>query len=303
MELRQFIYLDDLAIQSLLASKGIAMPEEITETDESIQESGGGGSAKAGIDVPMVGKADLGVDMSGSKTGREMLQTQRRITNQFAFDRLHEELDGQIIDLTENTEFNAEPGDVIKLQAPIRTDAIFRILKILSLFSDISDFENQEEVQKAERILYEDAIGVSIEYENSRFSFASTLNPSNLWVDEERAFLGNKEYVVFGRVFDTFGGDQQWDYLDLAEIIDTILADETMDDLRGMVSAFIEKMGEAEGEFELPDPSQAEIESFDDFEDLTKQAASQSAFQLGINEHEIAIQGPGIEIDPIAIYW
>lgn len=303
MELRQFVYLDDLAVQSLLASKGIAMPEEITETDESIREAGGGGSAKAGLEVPMVGKADLGVDMSGSKTGREMLQTQRRITNQFAFNRLHEELDNQVIDLTENTNFSPSPGDIIKIQAPIRTDAIFRVLKVLSLFSDIADIENQEEIQKAEEMLYEDAIGVSIEYENSRFSFASTLKPSNLWVDEERAFLGNKEYVVFGRVFDSFDGDQKWDYLDLAEIVDTIVADETMDDLRTVISAFIEKMGEAKGEFELPDPSQANVESFNDLENLTKQAASQSAFQLGIDEHEIAIQGPGIEIDPIAIYW
>jgi len=297
-------YLDDLAVQSLMASQGIAMPEEITETNETVGTKEGGGKIGGGIDVPMVGSADIGVNASGSKTGREMLETQRRISNQFAFNKLHEELGDEIIDLTENDSLDPEPGDVIKIRAPIKTDAIFRLLKTMSILDDLG--ADIDKIQDAEELLYENSIGVSIEYNESHFSFTSALDPSNLWVDEERVFLGSKEYVVYGRVFEIFEGDQTWDYIDIAKVADTILADGTMSDIRDFVSGFIDTVGQMRGEYELPDPAGLDVDSFEELDkiDLMEDGpATESALKIDVEDREISVSGPGMEIKPIAIYW
>ena len=74
MELRQFAYLDDLAVRSLLASRNIAPPEAVTEISESISGGEGGVEGSAGFDIPYVGKAEGGINLSGSKTGRQLLE-------------------------------------------------------------------------------------------------------------------------------------------------------------------------------------------------------------------------------------
>jgi len=54
MSARQFAYLDDLAVRSLLASENEAIPSEITEVSESITEGEGGGQVSAGLNLPYV---------------------------------------------------------------------------------------------------------------------------------------------------------------------------------------------------------------------------------------------------------
>lgn len=302
MELRQFVYLDNLAVRSLLASIDVPVPEEIETTDETVLEFQGEGGAGGEIEVPFVGSAQLGGEFTGSKVGREMLRTRKRINDQYIFNKLHDKLEGDIVDI--NKEGYSKNCDLVKVKGNIETDAIYRVLKIISMFSDIAQIEEQENIKRAEELLYEKGIGVSIKVDDSRFAYAGTLKPENLWIDQERAFLGEKEYTVLGRVYTDFGSDEAWDYLDLVKIVDSIFEDETMDDLRTLASDVIEAIGGAESEYERPDISTADINNIEDIRDINTLADSaKSKIQFSVDDREIAIDGPGIVIDPIAIYW
>lgn len=303
MEFRQFVYLDDLAVRSLLASMDIAVPEEVQETDESVQELEGEGEIGGGAEIPFIGSANLGAEVAGSKTGREMIQTRKKISDQYVFNIFHSKLEDQISIVSESG-MGTEEGELVKLEGEIQTDAIYRLLKAISLFNDVIESEDFEKMQRAEELLYEKGIGISIDCDDTRFSCASTLTPENMWIDQERAFLGDKQYTIVGRVYSTFEGDESWDYLDIVKIIDTIVADETMDDLRTMATQFIEMLGETSEEYERPDIGSAEIESLSGLEKLNEVPDSvKSTFSLAVDEREIAIEGPGVVIDPIAIYW
>jgi len=299
---RQFAYLDDLAVRSILASENIAVPDARTEITESIKEGEGGAEASAGVDIPLVGNAEAGFDLSGSKTARQVFETSKRINDQYVFNLLNDELEDQINDLTESGDMSLSEGDLIKLDGNINTDAIYRILTLFNAYSEIMDVDHEEQIQQAYDLLYSDAVGISLEVENSRFSFGMRFNPDNLWVEQTQAFLGSDRYVVLGRVSKTFGGSETWDYLHAAEIIDSILNDETMTELRNWASQMIDTIGEAEGDMEVPDVSSTHIEAFSDLERVGE-ATTNAPFGLDIEDKEIALEGPGFVIYPIAIYW
>jgi hypothetical protein len=302
MSQRQFSYLDDLAVRSILASENIAIPDARTEITESVTEGGGGAEASAGIEVPYVGNAEAGVDLSASKTGRQLFETSKRINDQYIFNLLYDELEGQINDLTEEEGINLSEGDLVKLEGVINTDAIYRILTLFNTYSEIMDIDNQEQIHQAYDLLYSDAVGVSLEIDESQFSFGMRFNPDKLWVDKTQAFLGSKKYVVFGRVSKTFGGDERWDYLHVAEMIDSVLDDDTMSELRNWASKMIDVVGAAEEDMEVPDVSSTHIEGFSDLERIGE-ATTNASFGLDIENKEIALEGPGFVIYPIAIYW
>jgi len=193
-------------------------------------------------------------------------------------------------------------GDLVKIEGVINTDAIYRILTLINTYSEIMDIDNQEQIQQAYDLLYSDAVGISLEIDKSQFSFGMRFSPDKLWVDQNQAFLGNKKYVVFGRVSKTFGSDETWDYLHVAEIIDSVLNDETMSELRNWASQMIDVIGAAEEDMEVPDISSTHIEAFSDLERIGE-ATTNAPFGLDIEDKEIALDGPGFVMYPIAIYW
>jgi len=299
---RQFAYLDDLAVRSLLASENIATPDEITEISESITEGQGGAGVSAGVDIPFVGGAEAGVDLSGSKTGRQLFETSKRINDQYIFNVLYEEMEEDVVDLTSNGDVSVSEGDLIKIGGVVNTDAMYRILTLLDTYSEIMDIDNQEQIHQAYELLYSDAIGISVDVDDSRFSFGMRFDPNKLWIERSQAFLGTKRYIVLGRVSDTFGGGETWDYLNIAEMIDSVLADETMEEIRDLISTVINAIGSAEEDMELPDVSSASIDAFSDLENIGN-ATTNAPFRLDIDDKEIALDGPGFVIYPIAIYW
>lgn len=302
MAQRQFAYLDDLAVRSLLASENIAIPDALMEISESITEGEGGANLSAGVNIPGVGGADAGLGLSGSKTGRQMFQTTKRINDQYIFNALYNEVEDDVIDLVDSDDLSLSEGELVSIDGIVNTDAIYRILTLINTYSEIMDLDNQEQIQDAYELLYADAIGLSLDVENFTFSFGMRIDPNNLWIDRTKVFLGSKKYIVFGRISRVFGGDETWDYLNVAEMIDSVLADETMDELRDLVSQLISVVGTAEEDIELPDISATEVEGFGDLESLSE-ATRESSFSLDIDDKEIALEGPGFVIHPIAIYW
>lgn len=302
MSHRQFSYLDDLAVRSLLASENIAIPDAITEISESIREGGGGADASVGVDVPYLGGAEAGIDLSGTKTGRELFETSKRINDQYVFNILYNEMQDQIKDLTNADNFDASSGDLIEVKGIINTDAVYRILTLINTYSEIMEIENREQVNQAYNLLYSDSIGISLDVENTMFSFGMRVDPTYLWVEQTQAFLGEKEFIVFARVSHTFDGDETWDYLNIAELIDSVLVDETMSELRQLASQIINAIGSAEEDMEIPDISPASVRGFSDLEEMGE-ATTEAPFRLDVEDKEIALDGPGFVLYPIAIYW
>jgi hypothetical protein len=210
-------------------------------------------------------------------------------------------MEGEITDLTEE-DVSLSEGDLVRLEGVVYTDAIYRVLTLINAYSELMEVDNKEQIQQAHELLYSDNVGVSVEVEDSSFSFGMRFDPSKLWIDQTHAFLGNKNHVILGRVSETIGGDETWDYLHIAELIDSVLADETMAELRDVASQIIDAIGSAEEDMELPDISSVNVEAFGDFERMGE-ATKQSPFRLDIEDKEIAIDGPGFVVYPIAIYW
>lgn len=302
MTARQFAYLDDLAVRSLLASENIAVPDAVTEVTESISEEEGGADISAGVDVPFVGSAEAGMDISGSKTGRQLFETSKRINDQYVFNVLFDELQDEIEDLTDAESLRLSDGDLVQFNGVVNTDAIYRILTLINTYSEIMEIDNKEQIKQAYNLLYSDAIGVSVEDDDSRFSYGMRIKPEKLWIDRTQAFLGNKQHIVLGRVSTTLGGDETWDYLNIAEVVDSILADETMDELRDLAGQFIDAIGSAEEDMEVPDISSTDVDAFDDLERMGN-VTRESPFRLDVEDKEIALEGPGFVVYPIAIYW
>lgn len=115
MAYRQFAYLDDLAVRSLLASENIAPPDTITEISETVTEGEGGVDVSAGVEVPYVGGAEVGVDLSGSKTGHQLFEAFKRINDQYFFNVLQDELEDQISELTEDDDISLSEGDLVNI--------------------------------------------------------------------------------------------------------------------------------------------------------------------------------------------
>lgn len=140
MELRQFVYLDDLAVRSLLASLGMPPATEIQETFESTDEAEGDISFGGKLEIPKVAHLSGDVGVAGTAGESSAVQTQRRINSQFLFDSLHEKLkkENNIQKIDERSDINIKQGDVVKIKTTMQTDAIFRFIKIISLFEKIS---------------------------------------------------------------------------------------------------------------------------------------------------------------------
>lgn len=301
--MRQFVYLDDLAVQSLLASEGRWIPESRTEIEEEGKEIAGDASGKLGLDMPFVGEANFGGDISGSKTGKEILEAQKRINDQGLFNEFYNEIEDEITNV-EDEGISPPRDDLIEIQGTIETDAIYRFLKTFNLYGDIVDDENAEKISKAEELLYSRGIGVSIDTDDSNFKYAATLKPDSLWIEEERAFLDKKEFTVLARIYDTFDGDEYWDYIDIVKMIDTMIDDNTMNELRDFAAAFIEMIGQASEEFERPAIEEMEVDQFSQLQKIQETASTvTSDFELSIDEKELSLQGPGVVVSPIAIYW
>jgi hypothetical protein len=302
MEHRQFVYLDDLAVQSLLASEDIALPEEVREVSESTTEGQGGADLSASVNVPYLGDAEAGADLSGSKTGRQLFETSKRISDQYHFNKLYQQTKTDIKDWTGNNNIEGSEGDLVKIEGEINTDALYRILTLFETYSEIIDTENQDQISQAHDLLYSDAVGVSLDVGETQFSFGMRLNPEKLWTDQMQAFIGSKNYMIFGRISKSFGQSETWDYLNVAEVIDSILVDETMDSIRNLATQLVNALGQAEQDVELPDISGTDVDEFSDLEQLD-QATSDTPLQLDVDDKELALDGPGYVVYPIAIYW
>lgn len=301
-ELREFIYLDSMSVNSLLASLGEPIPEQQRHVTETEDQGGAEAGVEAGISVPGVGKIGGNFNLSETQSGREMLETGKRINDQFTFHSLHEKLEEEheIVDLPGSREDLDGPGDVVKIKGTVRSDPLFRLMNTVSLFSRLGDDVQQEDIEPILR-LYGTQIPLKIEptdEDGFGFSYGMAIEESNLWVDSRREFLGTKNYTVFGRVTDVLSSDELWETIDLLRIARTVLSEESVDEIRSMLSDLMTAMGSIEQDVEMPDTEGITAEDLEG-EDLDTE---ESTLALDVEDYDFSIEGRAIIIDPIAIY-
>jgi hypothetical protein len=152
VELREFAYLDSLSVYSLLASIGEPVIQQEESLDEHTENTSSSGNLEGEVNLEgRVGElvnrvssrlgASGSLDLSKSKTARDLLRTTSRVNDQYRFDKLHRELEDNITELPANT--NQEEGDVIsisedtdviKVTGTIETDPLYRLVNTLTKF-------------------------------------------------------------------------------------------------------------------------------------------------------------------------
>jgi len=303
-ELREFIYLDSMSVNSLLASQYVALPETVRSVSEELE----GGNTEAGIggSLGIAGHASIEANISSGEheEGRQLSEIERRVNEQYRFSILYNTLveNDQLTDLSDYSADNGlslEQGDTIKINGKFETDPFYRLLSAISLMMRIEqarevpnqpseDFEELDGMNISEDqnvfdtwkdILHGEQIGLKIESEEFRYPLVMSLEYDNLWTNPEREFLGSQNYTVVGRVKQVLNGNEKWDFVDLLRIMDSVFAEESVENFREafrQVSDEIGEIGEEEGEF---------------------------SFDITIDEEDYLVDERAIVIEPIAIYW
>lgn len=308
--LREFMYLDSLSVQSLLASLDIAITKEEVEVDEDTQEQSAKSRFSGGINVPGLGNIGGKMDIAGSKTGTEMLETRKRINDQYLFSQLYNELEekGEVVELPSDRPsgsgetFNLNSGDVVKVSGRAKTDPLYRMLNVASLSTRIKSLDlDEEQVSSARDAIYGKQIGMVVDVPDDEWGYAMSIERKNLWIDDpQREFLGSREYTVLGRIEEVIPPNTNWDYLDIMRIAGTVLSKDSLDSFRTVIQEFIEMVDGFEAEAPLPNLRGLTI---GDMQEMDSPPTRDSKISVNIEDKEISIEGKALIINPIAVYW
>ena len=300
-ELREFVYLDSMSVNSLLASQYMAIPEAIRDVSENIREESDEGSIGGGVDVYGIGELSAELSRGDTEESRQVAETERRINDQYRFSILHASLEseGQLINLDEREANNDESlsfsqGDVVKATGNTTTDPFYRVLSSISSVMRISKVEQIEKEQDGDfdemtdtegewifdtwkDILHGERIGLKIDPRNYSYPVLMSVKTDELWVDPEREFIGGHDYTVVGRVSQVLAGNNKWDFVDLLQIMKGAFSDDSIDQFRDIFSEVAEDMNEVDEE------------GF--------------SFDVDVDRGEYVVEEPSIVVEPIAIYW
>ncbi|SDM46742.1 hypothetical protein SAMN04487949_1762 [Halogranum gelatinilyticum] len=324
-QLREFIYLDSLSIQSLLASIEFGTPESVRELSERSQTKQQTTTTSANVKASEVGKIEGGFSMSNSETGKEVLETNKRIHDQHRFKELYSNLEdrGKIdvlpADWRNNPDdYNLDSSemDIVEFRGTAQTDPLYRMMNVISLvtrsislltpYLDVDDPEkleniNQDTVEEVRDAVYGNQIGLKVDVSDSDLNYVMALDDDKLWIDNpRREFSGSKEYTVLGRVIGVVGEDNDWDYIDVFRVTSTVLGDESMSTIREVISDLIELVDGFDKEVPVPNFSEMDIENMSEEVDENK---SMHTIKIDIEDKDMSVEGPAVIVDPIAVYW
>lgn len=300
-ELREFVYLDTMSVNSLLASQYVAVPDRVRDVSEDIE----GEDRSRGISFNLgYGPARISADAQSGENEqvRSMSETERRINEQYRFSILHRVLEHEdmIVDLDERDDDDTAPsfsaGEVVKISGRCYTDPFYRILSAIGLLLRIfnleevsDDLDGSEELTDSsgnsvfetfKDVLHGERIGLKLSSSEFNRPVVMSIDTDDLWVKPEREFLGVHNYTVVGRVDKVMPGSEKWDFIDLLQIMGTVFSDEDVERFRDTLADVIEDMSELGGD--------------DDEEEN---------FSLSMDENDYVVDESAIVISPVAIYW
>jgi len=298
-ELREFVYLDSMSVNSLLASQQMAVPRTVREVSEDVEGEDTQGSIGGSLGFSGVGSISAQLKGGETEQSRRLAETERRINDQYRFSILYRTLteSDQLIDIDEmraddETSVSLNRGDVIKATGECVTDPFYRLLGSISSFMRISEVEKIEEdtIENVndltdtegnwvfdiyKDILHGERIGLRIDPVEYSYPVLMSVNTEDLWITPEREFMGGRHFTVVGRVSQMLTGQSKWDFVDLLQIMDNTFTSESIDRFREVF---------------------AEIgDSLDSDEEIQ--------LNSNISREDYVVEEPAVQIKPVAIYW
>lgn len=329
-ELREFVYLDSLSVNSLLASLHMAIPnavERVLEDEETDQDTNG---VNAGINLQSI--LNIGGRKESTDTERELSQTTTtaRINTQYRFSVLYRVLDdlGRITDLTDEDLKSENIGalnarDVVKIRGRCSTDPLYRMMGSAELLEEASPDQDQpveqESVVSQRDQFYNGMVGLKLEPENESEPFGMAVKRENLWIDDRREFLGQQEYTVLGRVEGIIPSDREWDLVDALRALEGFLPPDKHSEMREELldemfesAAVNDQAKRAVQEIIREEIISGEMNLFEvqkereELMEIAREEIDESEADFDPTEHmnrdDFTLKS-GYVISPIAIYW
>ncbi|WP_430639628.1 DUF6414 family protein [Haloferax volcanii] len=294
-KLREFIYLDDVSVNSHLSSLGKALPREVVEQSESGKETEGG------ADVKLAKGSRVWSESTGTETTRDA-------TAPYRFEELRETLVEEDIQIHDNPDPRAvSRGDVIRVDGTTVPMSLYKIelaaMSFLEIFDgmmesdvieDIDELADEDErdqnidpqrtgdeddIELSEALddlrtileLAEEFIGdgIPIRVVNEARTYVTALDRSLMRVSGREAFFEETDYVIFGRVKGRINRDEEWDPIEATRVTGRYFqeSEDVGDELRDVLRQLSEEM------------------------------------ELEMSEEDLLVEGRSVEINPMAVYW
>lgn len=228
--LREFIYLDETSVVSLLASLEGEITESLITRSESVDRKLG--KSKKGLSYKGAGYNRVNESETLERSGSETIQ---RSVIQSRFDELYESRQNQLLlPSEEGLDFeDVKRSEVIELDGYVNVAESYKVFKTIeylsNTFEDIEGFgESVEDIPREElealsgflSSLFGDQIPVRIDAANYRMvenriqhiqhldsaeegepiSIVAYLNRDSLWDDPLTVFSDDTEFTIYGRV-------------------------------------------------------------------------------------------------------
>lgn len=219
MELREFVYLDEVSIISLLSSRLGKLPSEFTDTLTNAKKAELNTSSEANAAIV---KSRLGARYEASWT--ENSQVLSKATIQATFKRLYDEEEGSLVlqpvlssnlppsvdkiqrmldsgaSDSEMVSWFVEPaglkrGQLAEVEVELQADPAFRVSAIVTTFKEITD-ESAELIAQADRPGFEKAIELNRVLEKL---MAGLIPLKCRVVDYDIVTIGQEEYLIHRR--------------------------------------------------------------------------------------------------------
>lgn len=294
-KLREFIYLDDVSVNSHLSSLGKALPREVIEQSESGKETEGG------ADVKLVKGSRVLSESTGTETTRDA-------TAPYRFEELRKTLVEEDIQIHDNPDPRAvSRGDVIRVDGTTVPMSLYKIelaaMSFLEIFDgmmesdvieDIDELADENErdqnidpqrtgdeddIELSEALdvlrtileLAEEFIGdgIPIRVVNETGTYVIALDRSLMRVSGREAFFEETDYVIFGRVKGRINRDEEWDPIEATRVTSRYFqeSEDVGDELINVLRQLSEEM------------------------------------ELEMSEEDLIVEGRSVEINPMAVYW
>jgi len=297
--LRQFVYLDATSVNSLLASRFMAVPETVRDVAEEQEEQTDETEISAGINLHSLLNLGGSGRAASTEGQRELSEVGKRINDQYRFSilvrTLEESEETEIHDISSDSSGGElEPGDLVRVRGNCTTDPLYPLLTALHYFvSAVSDvpqgdsfwstlLQRQSQLGQVEQVyelLYGSWIGLKMVPKEGTRNFGMAIRDSETWIDPHREFRGSNEYTILGRVQNQLSDREIWDLIEILRVLDSAASEEEMEERRLELIARL-------------------------LDELEEQNTGDEEFRLpNMDPEEFVLEGEATIVNPIAIYW
>jgi hypothetical protein len=283
LTLREFIYLDEVSVVSLLASLTREITESRTETESSESQRGSKFRLKAFTSkIPGFGASHERLNID-----RDTEEVVRKSEIQSKFDELYSETSGNFqldSDKKRRTSVSElEEGGVMEIEIEFSAHELYHFYRayqyLFDVFEEHIEELDQEQKQIVELIgsLFGDQIPVVGEAVNYRvvddeilssnlveddmddepLEIVGTLNPEMLWQDPSTFLYEENQFTAYVRVPEA-KLQEEWDPVKLTRVIRSI-SEEVGDQLRGMIEFGLKQAKEDLNEADLEDDEEPTV--------------------------------------------